>query len=109
MHISNRFVNACNIQIVIRMLHHSFKRVLLLRFFYLMVKSRKRFVKIGSRLQVALFYFIEVSNPCSPRLFRLPAYLILSNVPTLLPLLRPSVYSGPNSRFRASEIINAVT
>ena len=42
-----------------------------------MVKSVKSFVKIGSRLQIALvFCFIEISNP-SP-----PAYLILPNVPT---------------------------
>ena len=61
MHISNRFVIAC---IVIRMLYHSFER-LLLSFFYLMVKSGKSFVKIGSRFQIAVFYFISSKFPTS--------------------------------------------
>ena len=56
MRISNRFVIVCKIQIAIRMLYHSFQRLLLLSFFYLMVKSSKLFVKIGSRFQIALFF-----------------------------------------------------
>ena len=75
MDISNRFVIVCNIQIVIRMLYHSFKTLLLLSFFYLMVKSGKSFVKIGSRFQIALFFLFYQNfhpPPLSP-----PAYLIL--------------------------------
>ena len=86
MHISNSFVVVCNIQIVIRMLYHSFEMLLLLSFFYLMVKPGKSFVKIRSRFQIALFFlFIEISNPlylfdfkCPPPLPRLlgsPVYL----------------------------------
>ena len=38
--------------------------LLLLSFFYLMVKPGKSFVKIRSRFQIALFFlFIEISNP----------------------------------------------
>ena len=71
MQISNRFVTVCNIQIVIRMLYHSFERVFS-SVFFLMVKSEsgKSFVNTGSRFQVALsFYFIETSNNLSTRLF----------------------------------------
>ena len=57
MHISKNFVIACNIQAVIRMLYHSFETLLLLSFFYLMVKPGKSFVKTGSRFQIAFFYF----------------------------------------------------
>ena len=39
MHISDRFMIVCNIQIVIRMLYHTFKTLLLLSFFDLMSKS----------------------------------------------------------------------
>ena len=55
MHISNHFVIviACNIQIVVRMLYHSFETILL---FIFVVKSDKSFVKIGSRFQIALFF-----------------------------------------------------
>ena len=35
--------------------------------------------KIGSRLQIAFFYFIDISNPPLP--LPPPAYLILPNVP----------------------------
>ena len=70
MRISNCFVIACNIQIVIRMLYHSFETLLLLSFFYLMVKSGKSFVKIGSRFQIALL-FLSYRNfrppPLPPR------------------------------------------
>ena len=72
MQISNRFVTVCNIQIVIRMLYHSFEPLLLSSVFFLMVKSEsgKSFVNNGSRFQVALsFYFIETSNNLSTRLF----------------------------------------
>ena len=57
MHISNWFVIVCNIQIVIPMLYHSFETLLLLGSFYLMVKSSKSFVKIGSGFQIALLNF----------------------------------------------------
>ena len=65
MHISNGFVIACNIQIVIQILYHSFEMLLLLSFFYLMVKSGKPFVLTGSYFQIALFYFTKNLNaPC---------------------------------------------
>ena len=66
MHISNGFVIACNIQIVIQMLYHSFEMLLLLSFFYLMVKSGKPFVLTGSYFQIALFYFTKNLNAPAP-------------------------------------------
>ena len=55
-------------------------------FFYLMVKSAKSFVKIGSRFQIALRNF---QPPRPPRLFRPPTYFILPNVPTTPPSPHP--------------------
>ena len=78
MHISNRFVIACNIQIVIRMLYHSFETQLLLSFFYLTVKSGKSFAKIGARFQITFFFLFHrkfkqhlPSLIWTPRLFRI--------------------------------------
>ena len=53
-------------------------------YFYLVVRSVKSFVKIGSRLEIALF-FLFYQNLYSPGLFPplTPAYLILPNVSTL--------------------------
>ena len=74
MHISNRFVIVCNIQIVIRMLYHSLETLLLLSFFYLMVKSGKSFVEIGSRFQIALFFlFYRNFQSLPPTYSELPA------------------------------------
>ena len=68
MHISNRFVIVCSIQIVIRMLYHSFDTLLLFSFSYLMVKWGKSFVKIVSGFQIALlFLFYRNFQPTSPR------------------------------------------
>ena len=89
MDISNRFFIVCNIQIVIRMLYHSFKTLLLLSFFYLMVKSGKSFVKIGSRFQIALFFLFYQNfhpPPIPTRLFD-----FTPNVPTTPFILNPRV------------------
>ena len=89
MRISNCFVIACNIQIVIRMLYQSFETLLLLSFFYLMVKSGKSFVKIGSRFQIALLFL-------SYRNFRPPVCYDPHRTPPPYCLLEPSyIYSGP--------------
>ena len=56
LHISDHFVIVCNIQIVIRMLYHSFETLLLLNFLYLMVKPSKLFVEIGSPFKIGLFF-----------------------------------------------------
>ena len=72
LHISNRFAIECKIQIVIQMLYHSFETLLLLRVcLYLIVKSAKLFVKIGSRLQMPLFflYHRNFQQPSSPAYF----------------------------------------
>ena len=66
MHISNRFVIVRNIQVVIRMLYHSFETVLLLSFFYLMVKTNTPFLFILSKFSTLPF----------PSLFRPPPPLI---------------------------------
>ena len=50
-YISNRFVIACNIQLVIRMLYNSFQDTTAVEFFYLMVKSGKSFVKLDLSFQ----------------------------------------------------------
>ena len=54
--ISNRFDIVWNIQIVIRLLYHSFKRLSLLILFLFngKIKSGKSFAKIGSCLQIDL-------------------------------------------------------
>ena len=86
-HISNRFVIVCNIQIVIRMLYHSFETLLFLSFFYLTVKSGKPFVKIEFHFQIAFF---QTPEPPIPQLSPTPppaVFLILPNVLTL-PLIR---------------------
>ena len=70
-------------------IYHSFETLVLLSLFYLMVKSCKSFVKIGSRFQIALFFLFYQNFQPPP-----PAYLILRNVPTPR-LLGPPVYSGP--------------
>ena len=47
-----------------------------------MVKSGKSFVKIESRLQIALFFLIYRNfQPLSPPAYPPPVYLILPNVP----------------------------
>ena len=53
-HISNRFDIVWNIQIVIRMLYHSFKTLFLLGLFLFNgnINSGKSFAKIGSCLQI---------------------------------------------------------
>ena len=58
-----------------------------------MEKLGKSFVKIGSRLQIAFFYFFEISCP-PPVYSEPPAYLILPNFLTPPPscLLGPPVY-----------------
>ena len=87
--------------------------VLLLSLFYLVVKSSKSFVKIGSCFQIA-FFFLFYQN------FQLPAYsdhpfayLILPNVPTHPPLpphpVPPAyqdslVSSKPKSNSQFSEV-----
>ena len=79
MHISNRFAlhfmqhSNCYSNVI----YHSFETLLLLSFFYLMVKSGKSFVKIGSSFQIALFFLFNRNFQPPP-----PAYLILPNVPT---------------------------
>ena len=98
MRISNCFVIACNIQIVIRMLYHSFETLLLLSFFYLMVKSGKSFVKIGSRFQIALL-FLSYRNfrpppPPDPPFIMTPIEpLPLLPTRTLLHLFGTQVYT----------------
>ena len=60
-----------------------------------MVKSGELFVKIGSRLQIALFFLFYWN--VQPLVYsNLPVYLILPNVPTPR-FLGPPVYSGPKS------------
>ena len=101
MHIYNHFVVVCNIQIVIQMLCHSFETLLLLNFFYLMVKSGRSFVKIRSPFQIAPFlYFIEISNPSSPPLVLTPRQFDFTQRSNPSPpcLLGPPVYSEPKSR-----------
>ena len=69
--------------------------------FYLMVKSSKSFVKIVLVYKYTFsFYFIEISNPPLPRLFRLLNYLInvMFQLP-LPPLIRTPVHSRPKSTF----------
>ena len=63
MHISNHFVIviACNIQIVIRMLYHSFEIILL---FIFVLKSDKYLLKLDLVSKKPFsFYFIEISKP----------------------------------------------
>ena len=63
MHVSNRFVIVRSIQSLIRMLYHSFETLLLLRFFYLVVKSAKSFVELDLvSKQPFSFYLIEISS-----------------------------------------------
>ena len=101
MHISNRFVFLCNIQIVIWMLYHSFERLLLLSLLYLMVKSSKSFVKLDLvSKQPFSFCFIEISIPSQPSLFQTPRLFDFTNVPALPLISTPppsSVYSVPKS------------
>ena len=59
-------------------LYHIFETLLLLSFFYLMVKSGKSFVKTGSCFQIALFFlFYRNFKPNTPptHLFRVPRSL----------------------------------
>ena len=83
MYISNRYVIECNIQIVIRMLYHSFETLLLLSFFYLMAKSGKSFVKIGSRFQIALFFLFYRNFHPTPLLIRTPPFVRDPRVPRM--------------------------
>ena len=66
-----------------------------------MLKSGKSVVKIGSRFQIALFFFFyqnfQTHSP-TPRLFRPPAYLVLHNVPILRLLGPHPVFSEPKSK-----------
>ena len=83
---------------VIADLYHSFETLLLLSLlFFLMVKSSKSFVKIGSRFQISPFIILSKFRPLPLR-----PYLILPKVPTStsLPrrLLEPPVYSGPKNK-----------
>ena len=90
MHIPDRLVIVCNIQIVIWMLYHSFETLSLLSFFYLMEKPGKSFVQIGSHFQIALFIFILSKFPAYPSsAYSNPATadFILLNVPTY-PLIK---------------------
>ena len=87
--------------------------VLLLSLFYLVVKSSKSFVKIGSCFQIA-FFFLFYQNFQLPAYSDLPfAYLILPNVPTHPPLpphpvppayQDPLVSSKPKSNSQFSEV-----
>ena len=111
MHISNRFLIICSIQTVIRMLYHSFETLLLLRFFYLMVKSGKSFIKIGSRFQIALLLLFDRIFHPTPAILTPHAhtYLILPNVPapSLLLLELPVFIRDPrvpvNLTFKMTE------
>ena len=69
-----------------------------------MVKLGKSFLKAGSGLQIALFYFIEISNP--PVYSEPPTYLILPNFPTTLLLPR---LLGPLCLFGTQEYTNNQT
>ena len=69
-----------------------------------MVKSGTSFLKAGSGLQIALFYFIEISNP--PVDSEPPTYLILPNFPTTL--LLPHLL-GPLCLFGTQEYTNNQT
>ena len=95
-YISNHFVIACNIQIVITCYVIVLRPYYCWVYFYLMVKSVKSFVKIESRLQIALFFLFYRKFPSTP-----PPSLILT--PTLICFtycsnsLGSPVYSGPNS------------
>ena len=83
MHIPDRLVIVCNIQIVIRMLYHSFETLSLLSFFYLMEKPGKSFVQIGSHFQIALFILSKFpAYPSSAYSNPATADFILLNVPT---------------------------
>ena len=101
-HISNRFVIVSNIQIIIRMLYYSFEKLFLLGLFYLIVKSGKSLVIIGSRFQVALFFwFYRNFQPLTSLIPTLPlsypsAYLVLPNV-TTPPLTTTPCLFGPKS------------
>ena len=87
--------------------------VLLLSLFYLVVKSSKSFVKIGSCFQIA-FFFLFYQNFQLPAYSDLPfGYLILPNVPTHPPLpphpVPPAyqdalVSSKPKSNSQFSEV-----
>ena len=72
MHVSDHFVIACNIQIVIQILYLSFETLLLWSFFYLIVNSGKSFVKIGSYFQIALFFLFYRNFQPTPQLFPTP-------------------------------------
>ena len=95
-HISNRFVIVSNIQIIIRMLYYSFEKLFLLGLFYLIVKSGKSLVIIGSRFQIALFFwFYRNFQPLTSLIPTLPLsypspYFILPNVTTPPP---PAYYN----------------
>ena len=93
MHIFNHFVTYCmQHSIIIRMLYHSFEKLLLLIFFfYLMTKSNKSFVKIWSCFQIALF-FLFYRNFQPLRFFRPPpppSPLIWSYLSQLVWVFRP--------------------
>ena len=103
MHISNRFVIVSNNQIVIRMLYHSFETLLLLSFFYLMVRSGKSSLKIGSQFPSSPFLFIlsKFPTPPPPVYSDSAAYLILPNVPTPSP--PPPLIISPPCLFGTQE------
>ena len=73
-----------------------FRRYYCWVYFYLMVKSRKSFAKIGSRLQIAFtFLFTEIFNHPSLRPLASsdhPVYFILSNFPIPVLFMTPHLF-----------------
>ena len=100
---------------IFKLLYHSFETLLLLNFFYLMVKSVKSFVKIGSRFQIALLFLFYRNFYAPPATYSYspppPAYLILPNVANLPPsplirtLITNSLFSIFSSHHRVFSFI----
>ena len=106
MHISNSFVVVCNIQIVIRILYYSFEMLLLLSFFYLMVKPGKSFVKIRSSFQIALFFLVHRNfQPPSTYLIINSYFCLLLTFSKLLnlPLSRHSTMKTPDECVKSAQ------
>ena len=90
---------------IFKLLYHSFETLLLLNFFYLMVKSVKSFVKIGSRFQIALLFLFYRNFYAPPATYSYPPprpliwfYLMLQISPPS-PLIRTLITNSLFSIF----------